>query len=32
MQITKVEQVIENAKFNKYHGVLLFWCAMIMVF
>ena len=32
MQITKVEQVIEQAKFNKYHGVLLFWCAMIMVF
>ena len=26
------EQVIEEAKFSKFHGVLLFWGALIMVF
>ena len=32
MQVTDVEQVIEEAKFSKFHGVLLFWGALIMVF
>lgn len=32
MQETNAEQVIEEAKFNKFHGVLLFWGIMLMVF
>nr|WP_217424785.1 MFS transporter [Virgibacillus ihumii] len=32
MQITNAEQVIEKAKFSKFHGVLLFWGIMLMVF
>ena len=32
MQITNAEEVIEKAKFNKFHGMLLFWGAVIMVF
>ena len=32
MQVTNAEEIIEKAKFNKFHGMLLFWCAVIMVF
>ena len=32
MQVTNAEEIIEKAKFNKFHGMLLFWAAVIMVF
>jgi len=32
MRVTNVEEVIEKSKFNKFHGLLLFWGALIMVF
>lgn len=32
MQATNAEEIIEKAKFNKFHGMLLFWGAVIMVF
>ena len=33
MQVTNAEQMIEKAKFNKkFHGMLLFWGAMLMMF
>lgn len=33
MQVTNAEQIIEKAKFNKkFHGMLLFWGAMLMMF
>jgi len=33
MQVkTNAEQVIQKAKFNKFHGTLLFWGALLMLF
>lgn len=33
MQVTtNAEQIIEKAKFNKFHGILLFWGALLMIF
>src|SRR3954465_10168670 len=33
MQVTNAEQIIDKAKFNKkFHGMLLFWGAMLMMF
>jgi AAHS family benzoate transporter-like MFS transporter len=32
METTNAEEIIEKAKFNKFHGMLLFWAAVIMVF
>ncbi|WP_175631853.1 MFS transporter [Virgibacillus siamensis] len=32
MQTTNAEQIIEKAPFNKFHGILLFWGIILMVF
>ena len=33
MQVTtNAEQMVEKAKFNKFHGMLLFWGALLMLF
>lgn len=32
MQVTDAGEIIEGSKFNKFHGMLLFWGAIIMVF
>ena len=33
MQVTtNAEQLVEKAKFNKFHGMLLFWGALLMLF
>ena len=33
MQITtNAERMVEKAKFNKFHGMLLFWGALLMLF
>jgi len=30
--VTNAEQIIQNAKFNKFHGVLLAWETLLMMF
>ena len=33
MQVTtNAEQMVEKAKFSKFHGMLLFWGALLMLF
>ena len=32
MLVTNAEQLVEGTKFNKFHGMLLFWGALLMLF
>jgi AAHS family benzoate transporter-like MFS transporter len=32
MKQTDVHKIIDEAKFNRFHWVLLFWCALVIIF
>lgn len=32
MRTVNVNQMLDEAKFNRFHGLLLFWCAFIIIF
>ncbi|MEH7097931.1 MFS transporter [Neobacillus vireti] len=32
MKITNTQQLIDQAKFNKYHLMILLWCSFLMIF
>lgn len=32
MRKIDVHEVIDNARFNRFHWMVLFWCALIIIF